>query len=575
MKRSIFFKVFGGYLLIILAFAVLVLVFSSRAIKTFYLDTLSHNLEDLGRSLKFKAVPLLEEGRIGELDTFVKEFGKSIRTRITIVDKEGVVLADSDENPEIMENHKFRPEIYRALAGDKGQSIRYSDTVQADMLYVGLPIEMNGQIVGALRVSLYLKDVSRLFSSLRANIWRIVGLITVLSLLGAFIFARSLSRPMKELRYASQRIASGDFDAKVLLKKGRDELRELADSFNFMSEQIKDLFTQLSRQKEELDSILSSMEEGLLALDKDGKIIFSNESFEKIIDTERVEGKLYWEVLREPKFGELIRRIQEEKKNLAEEIMLKERTFLCRAAFLPSREEIVVTLLDLTRTRDIEKIKKDFVVNVSHELRTPLTAIKGYVETLYEEADVKSRNYLEIIRKHTDRLINIVKDLLFLSELEEKGFMLQIEKLNLKVLIENILKIFEQELKEKKLKAELRAEADLPLIEGDPFKLEQMFINIIDNAVKYTKKGKITISLKKEDRNARIEIQDTGIGVPKEHLDRIFERFYVIDKSRSKKLGGTGLGLSIVRHIALLHDGDVSVKSTPDKGTTFTILLPL
>ena len=469
MKRSIFFKVFGGYLLIILAFAVLVLVFSSRAIKTFYLDTLSHNLEDLGRSLKFKAVPLLEEGRVGELDTFVKEFGKSISTRITIVDQEGVVLADSDENPEIMENHKFRPEIYRALAGYKGQAIRFSDTVQADMLYVGLPLEMNGQIAGALRVSLYLEDINRLFSSLRKNIWRIVGLITVLSLLGAFIFTRSLSRPMKELRYASQRIASGDFNAKVLLKS-RDELRELADSFNFMSEQIKKLFTQLSRQKEELDSVLSSMEEGLLALDNNGKIIFSNESFEKIIDTERVEGKLYWEVLREPKFGELIKKVQEEKKNLTEEIMLKERTFLCSAAFLPSREETVVTLHDLTRIRDIEKIKKDFVVNVSHELRTPLTAIKGYVETLSEEVGAKSRNYVEIIRRHTDRLINIVKDLLLLSELEEKGFMLQTEKLNLKSLIESILKIFEPSIKEKKLNVELKAEDSLPLIEGDPFK---------------------------------------------------------------------------------------------------------
>jgi two-component system phosphate regulon sensor histidine kinase PhoR len=574
MRRSIFFKVFGGYLLIILVFAVLVLVFSSRAIKTFYLDTLSHNLEDLGRSLMFKIVPLLDEGRLGELDTFVKEFGKSISTRITIVDQEGVVLADSDENPEQMENHKFRPEIYRALAGRKGQAIRFSDTVQEDMLYVGLPLEMNGQIAGALRVSLYLKEVNQLFSSLRTNIWRIVGLIAALSLLGAFIFARSLSRPMKELRYASQRIASGDFEARVLLKS-RDELRELADSFNFMSEQIKDLFTQLSRQKEELDSVLSSMEEGLIALDKNGEILFGNDSFKKIIANDRIEGKSYWEVLREPKFGELIRKVQEEKKNLAEEIMLKERTFLCSAAFLPSREETVVSLHDLTRIRDLEKIKKEFVVNVSHELRTPLTAIKGYVETLYEQADAKSRNYLEIVRRHTDRLINIVKDLLLLSELEEKEFRLQTEKLNLKSLIESSLKIFEPRIKEKKLSVKLTVEGSFPLIEGDSFKLEQMLINILDNAVKYTKKGMIAISLKKENTKARIEIQDTGIGIPKEHLDRIFERFYVIDKSRSKKLGGTGLGLSIVKHIALLHNGGVSVNSTPGKGTTFTILLPL
>jgi len=575
MKRSIFFKIFGGYFLIIISLTALVLVFSFRAIRTFYLDTLSRNLENLGSSLKLKAIPLLEENRFEELDSFMKEFGKNIETRITVIDKEGVVLADSDENPKIMENHKFRPEIYRALTtGQVGQSLRFSRTFKEEMLYVGLPIERNGGIAGVVRVSLYIKDINRLFSNLRTNIWKIVGIIILFSLAGAFVFAQTLSKPIMEMSRASRRIAAGDFDTKVFLKN-RDELRELAESLNFMTEQIKTLFAELTRQKEELNSVLSSMEEGLIALDKNGKILFSNESFKKIIESDSVEEKPYWEVLREPRFGELIKKVNQERKNLIEEIELKERNFLCSATFLPSREEIVVTLHDLTKIKDIEKIKKDFVINVSHELRTPLTAIKGYVETLNEEADEKSRNYLEIIKRHTDRLINIVKDLLLLSELEEKGFKLQTEKVNLRDLMENILKIFEPELKEKKIEVDLRAEDDFPLIEGDPFKLEQMFINIIDNAVKYTKKGMIKILLKEENRNARIEIQDTGIGIPEEHLNRIFERFYVINKSRSRRLGGTGLGLSIVKHIALLHNGDISVNSMPGKGTTFTILLPL
>ena len=576
MKRSIFLKIFGGYFLIIFTFTALVLILSLSVIRKFYLDTLSRDLISLGTSLKLNVIPLLEENRLKELDSFVKKFGKNIKTRITIIDQEGKVLADSEEDPKLMENHKFRPEIYKAFRGKVGRSLRFSKTVKEEMLYVGLPVEENGKIFSVLRLSLYIKDVNRFLSSLRTNIMRIVLAITLISLLGAFIFSRSLSKPVKELSQASRRIASGDFEAKVFLKN-RDELRELAESFNFMTYRIKNLFAELSRKKEELNSILSSIEEGLFALDKNGKILFSNESFKKIVQKDSVEGKFYWEVLKEPRVGELIERVQKERKNYTEQMALSEKDFLCSATFLDSREEVVITLHDLTQVKEMERIKKDFVINVSHELRTPLTAIKGFVETLEEEIDSKSRNYLEIIKRHTDRLINIVQDLLQLSELEEKELKINREKVDIKALVENILRIFEHRLKEKGLDVELRAEDALLPVKADPFRLEQMFINIIDNAVKYTEEGKITISIKtkKDEDKISVEIKDTGIGIPKEHLSRIFERFYVVDKSRSKRLGGTGLGLSIVKHIVQLHNGQLDVKSTPGEGTSFTVTLSL
>ena len=574
MKRSIFIKIFSGYLLIIIALTVLISVLSYNAIKDFHLDTLSRDLANLGSSLRFHVLSYFEGERFGEMDSFVKEFGKNINTRITVVDREGVVLADSDEDLKSMVNHRFRPEIATALEGEVGESLRFSNTVKEDMLYVGLPLERNGEITGVLRVSLYLKDIKIFLSQLRSTIFRIVLLITALALVGALFFTFTFSRPIREMTLASKRIASGDFDTKVFLKS-RDELRELAKSFNYMTEEIQNLFTELSRQKEELASIISSIEEGLLALGQDGKILLSNESFNRIIQNERVEGKYYWEAVRKPEFIELIKKVQEEKKNYAEELLFDGKTYLCSAALLPSREEIVVTLHDITKIRELEKIKKDFVVNVSHELRTPLTAIKGYVETLEEEVNEKAGEFLKIIKKHTDRLILIVKDLLLLSELEEKESKLEPEKVDVKSLIENVLAIFEQPLKEKKLKAEIKVLNKIPSVKGDPFKLEQMFLNIIDNAVKYTKKGKITVLLKKEDKNLSVEIEDTGIGIPEEHMSRIFERFYVVDKSRSRSLGGTGLGLSIVKHIALLHNGKVNVESTPGKGTKFTVLLPV
>jgi two-component system phosphate regulon sensor histidine kinase PhoR len=574
MKRSIFIKSFSGYLLIIIALTVLVSILSYKAIKDFHLDTLSRDLAHLGSSLRMRVFSFFEDERFDEMDAFVKEFGKSINTRITVVDREGVVLADSDEDPKSMVNHRFRPEIAAAFEGKVGESLRFSNTVKEDMLYVGLPMERNGEIRGVLRVSLYLKGINLFLSRLRSNIFRIVLLITALALVGALFFTYSLSRPIREMTLASRRIASGDFDTRVFLKS-RDELRELAQSFNYMTEEIQNLFTELSRQKEELASIVSSIEEGLLALGQDGKIMLSNESFNRIVESERVEGKYYWEAVRKPEFIELIKKVQEKKKNYSEELLFDGKTYLCSAALLPSREEIVVTLHDITKIRELEKIKKDFVVNVSHELRTPLTAIKGYVETLEEEVDEKAGDYLEIIKKHTDRLILIVKDLLLLSELEEKESKLEPEKVDVGSLIENVLAIFEQPLKDKKLKIEIKVLNKIPSVKGDSFKLEQMFLNIIDNAVKYTKKGKITVSLKKENKDLSVEIEDTGIGIPEEHLPRIFERFYVVDKSRSRSLGGTGLGLSIVKHIALQHNGKVDVESTPGKGTKFTVWLPV
>ncbi len=222
----------------------------------------------------------------------------------------------------------------------------------------------------------------------------------------------------------------------------------------------------------------------------------------------------------------------------------------------------------------MEKIKRDFVVNVSHELRTPLAAIKGFAETLEEEVGENAKTYAGVIKRNTDRLINIVQDLLLLSELEEKGSKPESEEVNLKQLADNVIRIFKSRLTEKGLDFHLRVEDGLPAVKGDSFKLEQMLINLLDNSIKYTEKGKIVLALKQKEGNVEIIVEDTGIGIPQEHLMRIFERFYVVDKSRSKKFGGTGLGLSIVKHIVLSHKGTIAVESSLAKGTRFTIMLP-
>jgi two-component system phosphate regulon sensor histidine kinase PhoR len=532
-------------------------------------------LENLGQSLKLITIPYIEEEKFLELDSFVKTFGETIDTRITIIDKNGKVLADSKEDPEIMDDHGFRPEIIRAMGGNVGRSVRFSRTVKERMLYVGLPINIQDQIVGVLRVSLFTKDINSLLFGLSIRVLVIIFVILVCALLAAYVFSRSVSTPLKILSDASHQIASGNFDTQVFFKN-KDEFREVAESFNFMTDHIKRLFHESTSKKEQLNGILASIGEGLLALDKEGKIFLVNESFKKIIKTEVDEEKFFWGVIREPDFDRFIKSVQEQKKSLSTEMVLNGKIFLCRANYLSTREEILISFYDITHAKNVEKIKKDFVANVSHELRTPLTAIKGFVETMEEEVNKKSLNYLEIIKRHTERLINIINDLLLLSEIEEKGLKLETENVNIKDLIEQVLKIFSPKMKEKDLELEFVVKTETPVIHGDPFKLEQLFMNLIDNAVKHTEKGKIRIVMDKEnERYLAVKLEDTGIGIPEEHIGRVFERFYVVDKSRSRMMGGTGLGLSIVKHIALLHEGNVLAESKVGEGTTFTVFLPL
>ena len=575
MKNSIFVKIFGGYLLIVIVILAITFPLSFRAIRHHHIDTLTNNLKNLCITLKLKISPLLEKNRIEELNTLIIELGKQTDTRITIISPDGVVFADSEKDPTLMESHKSRIEIIQAIKYGFGTSLRYSASVKEEMLYVAVPIEKDGKVYGVIRASLFLKEINTLLNNLKMNIIKIAVIIVLILLIGAFLFSRNFSRPLNELAIASSKVAKGDFSAKVVLKS-RNEIRELADSFNYMTDQINTLFTQLSHQKEELDSIISSINEGLCVIDKEGVISISNESFRKTVQNDSVKGKLYWEVLRKNRFDELIKKVRSEQNNIVDEIKLNSKIFLCSATFCSNKEDIVVTLHDITKIKNLENTKKDFVTNVSHELRTPLTAIKGFVETLQDtNNDDENQHYLNIINRHTDRVIRIVNDLLLLSKLEGTSDSLEWEKVNLKDLIENILKIFEHSLKEKNLVLKFNEDNNLPIIKADPFKLEQVFINLIDNAIKYTERGEVVISLSHNNETVIIEIEDTGICIPREHLPRIFERFYVVDSSRSRKLGGTGLGLSIVKHIVLLHNGKIEVKNIPGAGTSFVVTLPV
>jgi two-component system phosphate regulon sensor histidine kinase PhoR len=574
MRKSIFFKVFGGYVVLLVLLSAAFLLFSFNTIKRYYLDTLARDLESIGRSLEARIIGFIDEDRPSDLETFLQEHGRKIGARLTVIDPLGVVLADSERDPTTMENHRFRPEISEALEGRPGRSLRYSSTVKEEMLYVAVPLPPSGRVQGVLRISLFVRDINILISAVRKDIGLAVAIVIGLSLAGAFVFSRSLTRPLRELLKASQKVAAGDFNATVRIRSS-DEWKDLGKGFNVMTSEVKTLFDDLRKRKEELDNIMASMQEGLLVLDSAGKIVLANRSAKILINQEGPEGKYFWEVVRMTPFVDLIRGVKEEKKSRTTEVVFGEKNILCRAAFLPAQDGVVVTFHDVSEMQNLARIKKDFVLNVSHELRTPLTAIKGYAETLEDTADEKTRDYVLTIVRHTDRMIRIVEDLITLAALEENAVALEVEKVDLKKAAENVIRIFEPRAKEKNLILRLEADPGLPPIDADPFRLEQMLVNLVDNAVKYTEKGSVRVALERREGRAAIEVVDTGIGIPEADQARIFERFYVVDKSRSRKVGGTGLGLSIVKHIVSLHGGEILFKSGPGSGSKFTVFLPL
>lgn len=573
---KLFSKIFTGYFCAIAFLSAFILYFTFQTINDYYIAEKISQLFKIDYSLKLKLSSLISNAQYAQLDSIAKIVGKELNIRLTVVDTTGVVLADSQTEPIIMENHLDRPEIKDAIAKGSGSSIRYSTTIQEELLYVTVPIELDGKVVAFSRISVLIKEIYQLINKLRYQVFIIAFIFIIVSLFIVLLLSRSLTKPIINLVRISRRVASGDFSARASFDR-HDELGMLAESFNAMTLRLKGLFEQSSLQKIETDEIVRSIREGFVVLNSDGSVLMSNEGFSRITGYTFVYQKNYKDIINDELFCSLIENTFKQKCSLSDEIYIDNKFYLCSSNYIKAKEEVAVILYDITRLKVLDDIKKDIVTNVSHELRTPLTAIKGFLETLEEElTNDQQRHYLSIISRHTERLASIVSDLLLLSSLETTSDRsLDIEEIDISVVIKNVLKLFEGRILEKGLIIEFDKVSFLQLIEIDVFKIEQLLINLIDNAIKYTDVGKIQINVYINNYNMFIEIVDTGCGIPKEHSERIFERFYTVDKSRSRKLGGTGLGLSIVKHIVALHSGTILVQPNEPNGTKFVISLPL
>jgi two-component system phosphate regulon sensor histidine kinase PhoR len=572
MRRAIFLKIFGGYVLLILLISALILVFSFASIRRHFERTEALSLENLGRALTPEVDPFLDADDRAGLDAFLKKIAHRVGARLTVIAPNGEVWADSEKDPASMENHRYRPEVQEAVEGKVGRSERFSYTVEAKMLYVGLPLEKDGRVRAVLRQSVYLSYIDGLLANLKNGISRAVLLMAVLALAAAALFSLHLTGPIRRLTDAARKVAGGDFAARVHVRR-RDEFRILGDNFNEMTGRLASLFADVTRRKVELENFISSIRDGLAVVDGEGRLALVNDAFKALAGPDAAEGRFYWEVVRSAGFQDIVGKARSERSPQSSEFRIGDKTLLGASVFLPQQDGVLVVLRDLSALRRLEDMKRDFVVNVSHELRTPLAAMSGAVEILEDELPGKTT--IEILRRHTDRLRAIVDDLLKLAALEDRGFSLDLEAVDLRALASRVLDLYASRFREKGLEIRLEAPTDGLAVAADAFRIEQMLANLVDNALKYTDRGGVTLALRKGDGEVLIDIRDTGIGIPAEHVPRIFERFYVADKSRSRKLGGTGLGLSIVKHIAERHGGRVEVRSVPGQGTTFTVRLPV
>ena len=394
-------------------------------------------------------------------------------------------------------------------------------------------------------------------------------------LAAALAVSRTIAAPLRDLTGVVTRFAGGDFGARLHLRR-RDEVRDLAESFNAMGERIQRLFQENSERTRQLDGIFSSVRQGIVLLDGEDRIVRSNRGFQDLAGGAAGPGRTLLEVMAVPRLSQLVHAARGSGDRQVEEITLGERTILCSVELMAGQEQLIVLLSDTTEIHRLETLKRDFVANASHELRTPLTTIGGALEMLEEDTGgPEAARWIEAIRRNTQRMTAIVEDLLLLSRLEAKGIEPVRELLDLAAIAREVAALFGQKAAQRGIGLRVEAAGMLPPVAGDPFLVEQMLVNLVDNALKYTEKGEVVVACAGEDGHAvRIEVSDTGIGIPAEHLPRIFERFYVVDKSRSRRVGGTGLGLAIVKHIVQSHAGTIVTASEPGRGTRFTIRLP-
>ncbi|MBU4259161.1 MAG: cell wall metabolism sensor histidine kinase WalK, partial [Proteobacteria bacterium] len=586
-KKRLLWQLYPSYLLITLISLLAVSLFASSAFREFFLERTAADLKSRAHLLEEQVGNYIVSLNGMSVDSICKSAGRQSSTRITVILSSGKVVGDSEEVPENMDNHANRFEVSEALRGEVGTSIRYSKTLKHEMMYVAIPLKRNNNILGVLRTSIPVTSIYDELQSIQIQI-AFGGLLIALFAAGVSLFiSKRISKPIEEIKKGAERFARGDLNYRMPVSD-TEEIRGLAEAMNQMAIQLDDRIKTVIKQRNELEAVLSSMKEGVIAVDLDEIIISINQSAASMFKSSAsdLEQRSIQEAIRNPDLQKIVKSALSNGEHSQGDIVLyqgEESILNVQTTSLLDENEkfigIIVVLNDVTQLRHLETMRKEFVSNVSHEIKTPLTAIKGFVETLSHGAidnSEEAKRFLKIIQKHVNRLVALIEDLMHLSVIEQKDKTKEIKliKGNIRSVIKTAVQVCQAKAESKKIKVNLICQEDVST-RIDPPLLEQAAVNLLDNAIKYSEEGGLVqIEAITTESEICISFKDYGIGIPKEHLPRLFERFYRVDKARSRKLGGTGLGLAIVKHIIQTHGGYVTVESEPEEGSNFIIHLP-
>lgn len=588
-SRRLLWQIYPVFFMVTVIAIIAVSWYFSSALKEFHHQDSVASLRARAELIVFQVHDPLRTQSWDELNQLCREAGVKISTRITILLPSGQVVGDTREEPARMENHAARPEVVEALNGQVGTSSRFSRTLQKEMMYLAVPVLSDGVVIGVVRTAMSVDAVEARIGVLRERVVAGGMIVSLLVALLSLAISRRISRPLEQIKQEAERYAQGDFEHRLRVN-GSSEIVTLAQALNEMAVQLNDRITTIDKQRNEQDSVLSSMVEGVIAIDSNQNVLRINPAAARLldVDVQGVVGLSVQQVVRKAELLDFITNTMGSEVAIEEDMVLfsgdAEMCIQAHGTMLRggNGESIgaLVVFNDLTRMRRLETMRRDFVANVSHELKTPITAIKGFVETLLDGAldDRKnSEDFLHIIERQVERLSIIIEDLMSLSRIEqgEEKQHFELEPSNLVTIVDEAINDCTMLATQMGITIEPSNSGTLTVALNGAL-LEQALTNLIDNAIKYSAEGStVLVSCKKCSGLAEVRVIDQGCGIEPEHLPRLFERFYRVDKARSRKAGGSGLGLAIVKHIVQIHHGDVDVESVHGQGSQFVIRLPL
>jgi two-component system phosphate regulon sensor histidine kinase PhoR len=578
-------KLMATYILIISLTIIIAILFSWNKGNKYFRDTIRKDTETKGQLLIDVLTNKSEKGGI-DFQGFADEYSNKSKVRITIIDIKGKVVADSDEDYSLMDNHVYRDEVSRAIKGEIASKIRYSDTIGAYYLYTALPVNIEG-FQGVLRLSMPLLEIQNIAIDMIKYVVYGILVGAVIAGIIAYIVTKRFMEPLGQLTQAAVKISEGNYNDKIYIRNN-DETGKLAEAFNNMTVKLSLNMWKLEKRNREFESVLSSMINGVVAVDEKYNVFLHNSKVNKILDIDgEIVGKSIYQVIRSTTIFNVLEKSIEQKEYIVDETVIKKNNndriirVYANPIFAPKRSSIktrgtLLVIRDITQMKKLETMRSDFVSNVTHELNTPLTSIRGFVDTLKNGAikDEKvATRFLDIIDIETERLSLLIQDILSLSAIENMEYEKNISNNNMGSIINEVIEILTPKVENKSISIDVRVKDNITY-NCNRNRIKQLIINLMDNAIKYTEEGSVIISCDESQEDIIIKVVDTGIGIDNEHIPRLFERFYRVDKGRSRNMGGTGLGLSIVKHIVGLYKGKIEVASKIGEGTTFKVSLP-